>query len=265
MSDVKSNKINKRSNLHLEHVPSDEMDLLISTINSADLGWKASTCKLQKSHKDYGKGQNCEDDEMLMISDDVSAAAKTNRGPIHPENMLAQVSNELRVEMALYEFGAKDDKLFKQTIEKAQKWKKQYGSPKDIPDSEIPESYDFRNIEGYDFTGPVRDQGKCGSCYTVAFVQAVEARLKLKYGKQVPVLSSQQVMQCNFLNEGCEGGWPHLNAYFNERGYMVSDDCAPYKGMTKGVTCSKYESCQPTAKVQKTEYVGKGWGEVSEE
>lgn len=46
----------RRSNLHLEHVPSDEMDLLISTINKADLGWKASTCKLQKHHQDYGKG-----------------------------------------------------------------------------------------------------------------------------------------------------------------------------------------------------------------
>jgi len=26
--------------------------------------------------------------------------------------------------MTLYEFGAKDDKLFKETLEKAQKWKK---------------------------------------------------------------------------------------------------------------------------------------------
>jgi hypothetical protein len=104
----------------------------------------------------------------------------------------------------------------------------------EIPDSEFPDSYDFRNINGYDFTGPVRDQGKCGSCYTVAFVQAAEARLKLKYGTKVPVISAQQVMQCNFLNEGCEGGWPHMNAYFMERGHMVSDECAPYKGMTKG-------------------------------
>jgi hypothetical protein len=36
----------KRTNLHLEHKPSDEMDLLISTLNDADLGWKADTCKL---------------------------------------------------------------------------------------------------------------------------------------------------------------------------------------------------------------------------
>jgi len=26
------------------------------------------------------------------------------------------------------------------------------------------------NIEGFDFTGKVRDQGSCGSCYTVSFV-----------------------------------------------------------------------------------------------
>jgi hypothetical protein len=32
--------------LNLEDKPSDEMDLLISAINAADLGWKANTCKL---------------------------------------------------------------------------------------------------------------------------------------------------------------------------------------------------------------------------
>jgi hypothetical protein len=31
-------------------------------------------------------------------------------------------------------------------------------------------TYDFSNIGGYDFMGPVRNQGACGSCYTVSFV-----------------------------------------------------------------------------------------------
>lgn len=56
-----------------------------------------------------------------------------------------------------------------------------------------------------------------------------------------------------------------MNAYFNERGFMVSDECAPYKGMTKGQTCALYESCAPQAKVISTQFVGKGWGEVTEE
>ena len=53
---TKNKKPSKRSNLHLEHKPSDEMDLLISTLNDADLGWKADTCKLQKHHAKYGEG-----------------------------------------------------------------------------------------------------------------------------------------------------------------------------------------------------------------
>jgi len=46
---------------------------------------------------------------------------------------------------------------------------KKYATADQIPDSELPETYDFTNMEGFDFTGPVRDQGSCGSCYTVSF------------------------------------------------------------------------------------------------
>ena len=38
---------NRRSNPHHDHVPSDEMDLLIETINSENsISWSADTCKL---------------------------------------------------------------------------------------------------------------------------------------------------------------------------------------------------------------------------
>lgn len=66
---------------------------------------------------------------MLMISDD----DVMNSGPIHPENMLAQVGSEQAIGMALNEFGAKDDKLFKSTLDDAQKWRKQYATAQDIP------------------------------------------------------------------------------------------------------------------------------------
>jgi len=94
------------------------MDLLISTINSADLGWKASTCKLQKHHANYGKGETC-DEDLVMLSDDDLAS-----GPIHPENMLAQIGNKQLVGMDISEFGGKDDKHFAKTLEEAQKWRK---------------------------------------------------------------------------------------------------------------------------------------------
>ena len=75
-------------------------------------------------------------------------------------------------------------------MEKVQSYAKKYKTADDIPDSEIPESLNFANIDGFDFTGPIRDQGACGSCYTVSFTQVIESRLKMKYGKDMPTLSA---------------------------------------------------------------------------
>lgn len=46
---------------------------------------------------------------------------------------------------------------FTKALEKARTWAKKYSSADQIPDSELPEQYDFTNIDGFDFTGPVRD------------------------------------------------------------------------------------------------------------
>jgi hypothetical protein len=65
---VQMKKTSKRRNLHLEHKPSDEMDLLISSVNSLDLGWKADTCKYQKTHPLYGK--QCHILSLAQVSDE---------------------------------------------------------------------------------------------------------------------------------------------------------------------------------------------------
>lgn len=86
--------------------------------------------------------------------------------------------------MSKKQFGANSED-FKQTLQQVQAWAQNYKSADDIPDSEVPEAYDFSDINGYDFTGKIRDQGACGSCYTVSFTQLIESRLKMKYGKEV--------------------------------------------------------------------------------
>jgi len=58
---------------------------------------------------------------------------------------------------------------FVSTLDKAQRFQKKYKSADEIPDSELPESLDWRNFDGYDFTSKLRDQGHCGSCYTISF------------------------------------------------------------------------------------------------
>lgn len=59
---------------------------------------------------------------------------------------------------------------FTKTLLEAQKWQKKYIHADDIPNDLVPSEYDFRNINGFDFTNEVRQQGPCGSCYTMAFV-----------------------------------------------------------------------------------------------
>lgn len=71
-------------------------------------------------------------------------------------------------------------------------------------------------------------------------------------------------MTCNYMNEGCDGGWPHFNVFLAENGHMVSEECAPYREKTKGDSCKNYIQCDPIAKVEKSYFVGGGWGATTE-
>jgi hypothetical protein len=132
-----------RKNFHLEHVPSDEMDLLITSTNEADVGFKLDTCKLQKNHEKFGEGQDCNDenDEVLLLQLGIEA----------------DFNHHTQTKSAKKHFGRADDPEFPKVLEKVQQWQKKYSTSDEIPDSEIPESYDFRSIQGYDFTNPHRD------------------------------------------------------------------------------------------------------------
>lgn len=71
-------------------------------------------------------------------------------------------------------------------------------------------------------------------------------------------------MQCNYMNEGCDGGWSFYHGYLAENGYLVTEECAPYQARTKGLQCSQYEKCAPTATVKKSYFIGGSYGESSE-
>jgi len=78
------------------------------------------------------------------------------------------------------------------------------------------------------------------------------------------MLSPQQLLTCNYMNEGCDGGWPHFNIILAENANLVSEQCAPYKQVTKGDQCHRYEQCAPKAKIAESYQVGGGWGATSE-
>lgn len=154
---------------------------------------------------------------------------------------------------------------YQQAQSYARSWAESYQKADDIPEAKIPEVYDFRNIGGHDFTGKVRNQEHCGACHVLSFLQSIEARLKVKHGKdkEIPQLSAQHMLECNYLNEGCQGGWSIFNGYLAQNGHLISEQCGPYKGTTKGDSCHHYENCEPVAKVTDSYFVQASQTEVA--
>ena len=72
----------------------------------------------------------------------------------------------------------------------------------------LPTSFDWRNVKGFDFTTPVKDQEDCGSCYAFAAVGALESRIKIeKFDPNYNIdLSEQYVVSC-CRKGNCNGCW----------------------------------------------------------
>ena len=105
--------------------------------------------------------------------------------------------------------------------------------PDQRPDPEkykdIPESWDWRLIDGGKYVTPVVEQASCGSCYAIAATDVANMKLRIaSKGEARTTLSVQNVLSCSDYNQGCEGGYPLLVAKFAEDIGWVPDECQAY-------------------------------------
>ena len=172
------------------HQPSPEYDVFISWVNNnPHISWQANTCMLSKTHPDYDhKLCQSKENELILIDD----TSNTNDGEVKTGDLASPPLKQELAGVGKKQFGK--DKDFGKVYDKIEALRKKYKTADEIPDKEVPQDYDLSNIEGFDFTGKVRDQGSCGSCYTVSFVQAVESRLKYNTGKDSGPLSAQHIL-----------------------------------------------------------------------
>ncbi|XP_030056019.1 dipeptidyl peptidase 1 [Microcaecilia unicolor] len=112
--------------------------------------------------------------------------------------------------------------------------------------SGIPESWDWRNVNGVNYVSPVRNQASCGSCYSFSTMGMLEARVRIRTNNtQQPIFSPQQVVSCSEYSQGCDGGFPYLIAgkYIQDFG-IVEEECFPYLGRDSPCTvksdCYRY-------------------------
>ena len=93
-----------------------------------------------------------------------------------------------------------------------------------------PSSFDWRNYEGKDFTTPIRDQGKCGSCVAFATVALMESMMEIvkKDPKLQPDLSEAYL----FPRGGgkCESGAQFVRMLMAAESGVCDELCCPYSG-----------------------------------
>nr|AHJ86278.1 cysteine protease [Apopellia endiviifolia (species B)] len=93
----------------------------------------------------------------------------------------------------------------------------------------IPSKVDWRKK---DIVSPVKNQGKCGSCWAFSATGAVEAAWAQATGVNV-LLSEQQLLDCSrdYFNSGCNGGYfTRAFEYVMHKRGLDTEDSYPYTG-----------------------------------
>ncbi|AEB00299.1 cathepsin [Clostera anachoreta granulovirus] len=97
----------------------------------------------------------------------------------------------------------------------------------DEPHALLPETFDWRLRNG---VTSVKDQLQCGACWAFSALGNIESLHKIKYGVELD-LSEQHLVNCDPLNNGCDGGLMHwaLENILYEGGLVAERD-EPYFG-----------------------------------
>ncbi len=105
---------------------------------------------------------------------------------------------------------------------------------------EHPSSFDWRSIEGEDFTTPIRDQGKCSSSVAFATIALMESMIKI--ANQDPKLQPDLSEAYLFPRGGgkCESGAQFGRMLTAAESGVCDELCCPYAGDWK--PCPDFKS-----------------------
>ncbi len=112
--------------------------------------------------------------------------------------------------------------------------------------SDLPSEFDSRT-QWPNCIHPIRDQGKCGSCWAHAASEVLSDRFCIaSKGALNVILSPQDMVSCDYLDHGCNGGIPDLSWFYLQHWGIVSDECKPYTAGTGHVDSCKFftHSCR---------------------
>jgi hypothetical protein len=99
-----------------------------------------------------------------------------------------------------------------------------------VDQTNLPTSFDWRNVNGQNWLTAIKNQGACGSCYAFACVAALEAKIKIQSNNPALNidLSEQEIVSCCPYYGGCNGGSPQQVLTYLQNNGIVEESCFPY-------------------------------------
>jgi C1A family cysteine protease len=112
--------------------------------------------------------------------------------------------------------------------------------------AEHPSGWDWRDVEGVDWTTAIRDQQGCGSCVAFGTVAVLEAMLKRHEddGVLAPNLSEAHLFFCGCGDCCDKGWWPSYALDYAQGSGVPDEECFPYQDhdMPCGNTCDDWQA-----------------------
>ncbi|VFQ93228.1 unnamed protein product [Cuscuta campestris] len=104
----------------------------------------------------------------------------------------------------------------------------------------LPTSVDWRTKGA---VTPIKNQGKCGSCWAFSTIVGVEGINKIKTGQLVS-LSEQELVDCEKDNDGCDGGlMDKAYEFIKKKGGITTERQYPY--IARGEKCDSSKMNAP--------------------
>ncbi|KAL4491489.1 hypothetical protein ABPG72_008145 [Tetrahymena utriculariae] len=126
--------------------------------------------------------------------------------------------------------------------------------------SDLPKNFSWEEY----IDNPI-EQNDCGSCYIISTVQMLNARLKIKYGKDFSKkISMQHLLDCSFYSQGCDGGYPFELGRFGKDYFMLPDNQTKFQNQVKECQVNYLEQVEEYFKVIDYGFVGQQYGKGNE-